>query len=104
MQSGPHVLVALVALFAASGLCAQSCSPGDILLKNDSLPAVPTGLTGVGVVRGLCDGEAAMAVFTTAGPVDVRKVSVMYGSIFGPNALVAALDVALHPRPPANAP
>jgi hypothetical protein len=103
MQSAPRVFGALAALFAAGGLCAQACSPGDILLKNDSLPALPTGLTGVGIVPGLCDGEAAMAVLNTPGPVDVRKVSVMFGAQFGTNGVVAAVDVEIYDGATVNA-
>ncbi|GAB4155685.1 MAG: hypothetical protein Fur0037_24050 [Planctomycetota bacterium] len=94
MRFAPLVLF-LVA--ARGGLLAQSCSPGDLLLKHDSLPAVPTGISSVAVVPGLCEGEAAMAVFDTPGAVTVRKVSILFGNApLGTNGNVAAVDIEIY--------
>ncbi|HLQ37310.1 MAG TPA: hypothetical protein VK348_05900, partial [Planctomycetota bacterium] len=76
---------------------AQACGSGDLLLKNDILPAVPGGATAVGVVPGLCEGEAAMAVLTTPGACFVRKVSVMFGNFpLGTNGNIAAVDIEIY--------
>jgi hypothetical protein len=92
------VLARALALAGALALplAAQTCANGGILLKNDSLPAVPAGATAVAIVPGLCDGEAAMAVLTTPGPVTVNKVSVMFGAQFGTNGVIAAVDVEIY--------
>lgn len=87
----------------AGPLAAQACAPGDILLKNDSLAAIPGGTPTVAIVPGLCDGEAAMSVFTTTGPVDVRKVSAMFGAQGGTNGVVAAVDIEIYDGATVNA-
>lgn len=87
----------LALLLAAAPLTAQACASGDLLLKNDILPNVPTGAVAVGVVPGLCEGEAAMAVLDTPGACFVRRVSVMFGNYpLATNGITAAVDVELY--------
>ena len=60
--------VGLLVLFAsASTLAAQTCGAGQTLLKNDGLPATGGGSAQVSVIQGLCEGEAAGAVFDVSG-------------------------------------
>ena len=90
---------ALLFLLAAlpASLCAQACGPGDLLLKNDTLPPVPPPVpTAVAVIPGLCPGEAAMTVLTTPGPCTVRSVSVMFGDVTGTPMLNAAVDLEIY--------
>jgi hypothetical protein len=101
LASSSRAVLSVVALAGAAA--AQACAPGDLLLKKDILPAVPVGPTTVGIVRGVCDGEAAMAVLTAPGPVWVNRVSVMFGSIQGTNGVVAAVDVEIHDGATVNA-
>lgn len=103
MRPLPRSLGALATLAFAAGLAAQSCAPGDILLKNDLLAAVPGGTPTVAIVPGLCDGEAAMSVFTTTGPCDVRKVSAMFGAQLGTSGVVAAVDIEIYDGATVNA-
>ncbi|MEQ1631675.1 MAG: hypothetical protein ABL997_04845 [Planctomycetota bacterium] len=91
------------ALCSAAQLSAQACSAGDILLKNDQIPALPGAATAVAIVPGLCDGEAAMSVLTTSGPVFVNKVSAMFGAQFGTNGVVAAVDLEIYDGATVNA-
>lgn len=100
----PLARIALSAAFLAllsSFTIAQSCGPNEILLKNDSLPDVPSGPTPVSVIRGLCDGtggraEAAMSVFRNTGAVKINKVSVMFGHIAGVSGATAVADVEIY--------
>lgn len=87
----------------AGNAAAQACNAGDLLLKNDILPAVPAGSATVAIVPGLCDNEAAMAVLTAPGPVTVRKVSVMYGAQFGTNGVQAVADIEIYDGATVNA-
>lgn len=93
---------AAVCLLGGSAV-AQLCNAGDTLLKNDIHPAVPSGATTVAIVPGLCDNEAAMAVFTVQGRVTVRKVSIMFGQAQGTNGVVAAVDVEIYDGATVNA-
>lgn len=90
----------LLALLAAasvfSSLSAQTCGAGDRLLKNDILPDNPSGPYTIGIVRGLCDGEAAMSVFNAGGPVKVKSVAIGYGHIFSTNGVNALVDVEIY--------
>ncbi len=93
----------LVVVLGVSPLVAQACAPGDVMIKNDMLPALPGGATAVAIVPGLCDGEAAMSVLTTPGPVWVKKVSAMFGAQFGTNGVIAAVDVEIYDGATVNA-
>lgn len=68
-------------LLAAAAM-GQACPPSQTLLVNDNLPAAPSGLQSFAVIQGLCDGEAAAAVFdttTVASAVKVDLAAVAYG-------------------------
>jgi hypothetical protein len=103
MHVPPRLLALVLALHATGSLCAQICNAGGILLKNDLLPGNPSGTQTVAIVPGLCDNEAAMAVLTAPGPVNVDKVSVMFGAQFGTNGVVAAVDVEIYDGATVNA-
>ena len=49
--------LALAVFVLAATAKGQSCQPGEILLKNDNLPNVPTGATPVGFIPGVCDSQ-----------------------------------------------
>lgn len=86
----------LFSLVLAVPVAAQACGKGETLLKNDALPAVPSGSYTFGIVPGLCIGEAAMSVFNAGGPCKVKAVSVFYGHKFGTNGVKAAVDVEIY--------
>lgn len=88
--------LAFFAATLAAPVLAQTCGPTEILLKNDILPAVPSGPTRVGLVPGLCDGEAAMSVFTTQGAVNVKSVSIMLAQAQGTNGVSAVVDIEIY--------
>ncbi|MGE3174966.1 MAG: hypothetical protein AB7O97_20225 [Planctomycetota bacterium] len=96
MRFVPRPLALALATLPCAIAAAQQCPPGDLLLKNDQLPPLPSGTPTVAIVPGLCDGEAAMAVLTTPGPVDVSEVSVMFGAQFGTSGVIAAVDVEIY--------
>jgi hypothetical protein len=85
----------LAAAVLAVPLAAQ-CASGDRLLKNDVLPDVLPPQFQFGLVRGLCDNEAAMSVFDTGGPVRVREVGIVYAHRIGTNGVQAVADVELY--------
>lgn len=92
-------LLGLLAL--ASGILvpdsfAQTCGQGERLLKNDILPDNPSGSYTIGIVPGLCDGEAAMSLFNAGGPVRVKSVAIGYGHRFGTNGVQALVDVEIY--------
>lgn len=93
----PAVLLpALLALAAATDAPAQTCGSGQSLLKNDAIPGVPSGATAVALVSGLCDGEAAMAVFRTSGAVRVDKAAVMFANNFGVSGTLALVNLEIY--------
>ncbi len=85
-------LVALAPAFAAGQLC------NDNFWKNDSLPDNPMGAITVSVIPGLCEGEAAAQVFQLggAGPQQIEKVSVGFGSGGGVNGNIAVVNVEIY--------
>lgn len=103
MRSSPPVVRATAACISLSLVLsalappasAQACTSGR-LVKNDSLPDVPSGAFPFGVVRGLCDNEAAMSIFATTGAVKVHAVSVLYGHRLGVNNVQALADVEIY--------
>ncbi len=92
----PFAWLWLLAAALPTTLAAQTCDPGDVLLKNDILPGVPQGLTTIAIVPGLCENEAAMSVLDFTGTVTVRKVSALFGNQFGTNGVVAIADVEIY--------
>ena len=94
------LLAALAAAALAGGAVSQTCTAGNLLLKNDRHPAAPTAATQVAVVPGLCIGEAAMSVFDVTGPVTVNSVSCMFANSIGTNGVQAAVDVEIFEADP----
>ncbi|HKX46773.1 MAG TPA: hypothetical protein VJP77_08725, partial [Planctomycetota bacterium] len=93
----PLVLLA-AALAPLAPAAAQSC-PGQNFFQNDSLPAQPAGSFTISVIPGLCEGEAAGAVFDLApgSPLQVlQKVSVGFGSGGGAQGATAAVNVEVY--------
>jgi hypothetical protein len=88
------VLLCCVALPAAFG---QACpNPAANFWKRDALPAVPSGLTGVSVIQGLCEGESAGVVFNMPagmGPQKIDYVTAPWGAAGGVNGFQAVLDL-----------
>jgi hypothetical protein len=85
----------ILASLLASSCLAQTCNTGQILLKNDNLPAVPSGPTPVSIIQGLCEGEACAAVFNTTGlgAVKVDAASVAYINAGNASGIQAAADL-----------
>ncbi|HKB16903.1 MAG TPA: hypothetical protein VKF62_12620, partial [Planctomycetota bacterium] len=100
MSRTPLLLVSSALLLAAvgPGSAAQTCSPGQFFLKNDNLPAVPTGPTAVTVIQGICEGEAAAAVFDVGAigaQVKVHSAAVGYVNAGGANGIQASADLEI---------
>ncbi len=74
---------------------AQTCKSGDLLLKNDILPA-NGGTAKVAIVSGLCVGEAAMSVLTAPGPVKINAVSILFAHKFSTNGIKAVVDIEIY--------
>lgn len=80
---------------------AQTCpGVGNTFWKRDSLAQNPSGLTAVGVVPGLCEGEAAAVVFempANMAPQRLTQVVAPWGHApAGTSGFVAALDVEIY--------
>ena len=100
MSRTPILLVPSALLLCVFGpvSAAQTCGPGQTLLKNDNLPAVPSGPTQVAVVGGLCEGEAAAAVFDVGGmgaQVKVHSAAIGYINNGGANGIQASVDLEI---------
>ena len=94
-------LAGVVCLALTTVAAAQGCAtPGGTFWQRDSLPANPSGLTSVGVVRGMCEGESAGVVFEMpAGMSPQRLTRVVAPWGHAPNGtpgFQAALDVEIH--------
>ena len=77
---------------------AQGCGSGTFW-KRDHLPDVPTGLTGVSVIQGMCEGESAGVVFEMPAnmpPQRITQVVAPWGAALGVNGFLAALDVEVY--------
>jgi len=88
---------ALLALSAA--LPAQNCGAGQTLLKNDTLPNVPSGSETVAVIQGLCEGEAAGCVFDVSGlgpSVSLTRASVGYINVASAAGITAAANLKIY--------
>lgn len=75
---------------------AQLCGTGEVLLKNDILPAVPGGAVKVGIVPGVCVNEAVMSSFNSFGACKVKSVSLMFGHKFGTGGIKAVVDLEIY--------
>lgn len=85
-----------VLVAALAPVAAQGCPGPGTFWKRDSLPIVPSGLTSVGVVAGMCEGESAGVVFempANMAPQRVLQVVAPWGHAFGTNGFTAALDL-----------
>jgi hypothetical protein len=85
----------ILVLVLSTPAFAQVCNAGQTLLKNDNLPAVPSGGT-VSIIQGLCEGEACGAVFNFAsvGPsVKVDMAAVAYINAGNASGIQAAVDL-----------
>jgi len=92
------LLVAAV-LALAPQVPGQICGSGQVLMKNDTLPAVPTGGETTSVIQGLCEGEAAGCVFDVSGlgsAVTVTKASVGYINVGGAGGITASANLVIH--------
>lgn len=92
-----HLAVVFLSLLFAVSAAAQNCSnPDDILLKNDTLPDVPSGLTAVSVISGVCPGEACGAVFDVTPGTAINQVAVGHFNEFGLGGSLALVNVVLY--------
>lgn len=90
--------IAAVALFAATTLPAQGCTSGTFW-KRDTLPVSPSGLTGVSIIQGMCEGESAGVVFEMPANMSVQRITQVvapWGAPLGVNGFQAALDVEVY--------
>lgn len=87
------LFVSLVPAFA------QGCPGQGTFWKRDTLPVSPTGLTGVSVIQGLCEGESAGVVFEMPATMPVQRITQVvapWGAALGVNGFQAALDVEVY--------
>ncbi len=89
---------AVIAILLLEGaLTAQPCA--FTLLKNDNLPAIPSAGVPVAIIQGLCEGEAAGAVFSTLSlgttTVRIHEASIAYMNVAGANGIQAAADLEI---------
>ena len=81
-------------------LAAQGCaSAGSTFWKRDTLPVTPSGLTGVSVIQGMCEGESAGVVFEMPANMPVQRITQVvapWGAALGVNGFAAALDVEVY--------
>lgn len=93
-------VAAAVCALAAAHAAAQGCGdPSHTFRKRDTLPDVPSGLTGVSVIQGLCEGESAGVVFNlaaTSGPLQVTQVVAPWGAAGGVPGFQAVLDLEVY--------
>ncbi|MCR9243433.1 MAG: hypothetical protein NXI31_00270 [bacterium] len=94
------VLLTVLSTSLTSDLFAQGCAtPGDTWWQRDRLPQVPTGLTNIGLVQGLDEGESIGVVFempANMAPQLITQVVVPWGAPGGVPGFVAALDVEVY--------
>ncbi|MFG0316159.1 MAG: hypothetical protein ACF8XB_02705 [Planctomycetota bacterium JB042] len=95
----PFVSLAF-ALIAATTATAQVCSSAtDSFWKNDTLPNVPGSPVGVSIIQGLCENEAAGAVFslgTGQGPQKLTKAAVGFGHASGSGGFNAVVNLEIY--------
>src|SRR5688572_11964320 len=71
-----RLAIVLSVLGAAAQALAQGCATaGGTFWKRDSLPDVPAGLTSVGIVAGMCEGESAGVVFEMPASMSVQRLT-----------------------------
>lgn len=101
MISVRSIVSVALSLFAAAGLAhGQACNSAQSnFWKNDLLPQIPSGVTAVSVVPGLCEGEAAGSVYTLppgTPPQILEKVSVGFGANGGIGGFQALVNVEIY--------
>jgi hypothetical protein len=77
---------------------AQACGTGN-LFKNDSLPAVPAGTITFSIIPGLCEGEAAGAVFAlppSGASQSIERVACGFGSNGGISGNSAVVNIEIY--------
>jgi hypothetical protein len=90
---------AALCLFMATLAFGQGCPQGQVFLKNDNLPANPSGATAVSVVPGLCEGEAIGCVFDVSAigaVVQVDLAAVGFFNAAGANGIQAAANLQIY--------
>lgn len=90
----------LAAASAPAALAApQVCGPNQVFLKNDLLPDVPSGALPIGLVGGLCEGEAMGAVFDVASigsQVKLENAAFGFFNAAGANGIQAVVNLKVH--------
>lgn len=97
----PRALAALAAVAVLLPTAfTQSCATAtDTFWKRDTLPAVPSGLFGVSVIQGLCEGESGGVVFEMPAGMPLQKVTQVvapWGAAGGVNGFQALLDLEVY--------
>lgn len=110
MNAPRTILLGLAAVVgAALPAAAQVCPDpaNDNFWKNDSLPQVPSGLTTVAVIPGVCDGEAIGTQFflgSGTAPQLIKQVAVPFGEQFGTPGFQALVNIEIYERRPGDPP
>ncbi len=92
-------LVVAASLLVCAPTIAQGCTGTGTFWKRDTLPVVPTGLTAVSVIQGMCEGESAGVVFEMPAAMSVQRITKVvapWGAALGVNGFQAALDVEVY--------
>lgn len=102
--------VALALSFGWMGTATAQICPdplNDTFWKNDTLPDVPSGLTAVAVIPGVCDGEAVGSRFVfppNTPPQLLKSVAIPWGEQFGTAGFLALINIEIYERRPGDAP
>lgn len=93
-------LRAIVLFATTSTALAQGCPGPGTFWKRDTLPVVPAGLTSVGVIRGMCEGESAGVVFEMPANMPVQRITQVVApwghAPSGTPGFQAALDIEVY--------
>lgn len=93
------MIAAFLVAVSATMAIAQGCAPATTFLKNDNLPAVPSGPLAVSVIPGLCEGEAIGAIFDVSSigsVVRIDNAAVGYFNNAGANGIQAAVNLQIY--------
>ena len=93
------VLLAALLLATPSTSRGQGCPGPGTFWKRDTLPVVPTGLTGVSVIQGMCEGESAGIVFEMPSTMPVQRITQVtapWGAALGVGGFQALLDLEVY--------
>ncbi len=89
----------LALAFALAPVAAQGCATAGTFWKRDTLPITPSGLTGVSIIQGMCEGESAGVVFEMPANMPVQRITQVvapWGAALGVGGFAAALDVEVY--------